>query len=68
MSDFPSVPATSPPAREPGTGTGVATAGLRDGMTPAATPDTADVEPAPVDVARRHLGRGRFPVGLDANP
>ncbi len=51
---------------ELGTGTGLATAWLLHGMTPAATLDTVDVDDACVAVARRHLAgdpRVRFHVG-----
>src|SRR5579862_2142840 len=40
---------------ELGTGTGLATAWLLDGMDTAATLDTVDIDPACVAVARRHL-------------
>ena len=51
---------------ELGTGTGVAAAWLLDGMSPDSTLDTVDVEPANVEIARRHLGndgRVRFHIG-----
>jgi predicted O-methyltransferase YrrM len=51
---------------ELGTGTGVATAWLLDGMDSASTLLTVDSDPAAVAIARRHLGhnaRVRFHVG-----
>lgn len=51
---------------ELGTGTGVATAWLLDGMDSASTLLTVDSDPAVVAIARRHLGhdaRVRFHVG-----
>jgi predicted O-methyltransferase YrrM len=42
---------------ELGTGTGLATAWLLDGMDASSTLVSVDVDPAVVDVARRHLGR-----------
>jgi predicted O-methyltransferase YrrM len=50
---------------ELGTGTGLATAWLLDGMDPAATLDTVDIDPACVAVARRNLAndsRVRFHI------
>jgi len=52
---------------ELGTGTGVATAWLLDGMDPASTLLTVDSDPAVVAIARRHLGhdaRVRFHVSV----
>ncbi len=59
--------ASKPAARllELGTGTGIATAWLLDGMDAASSLDTVDNDEAPVNVARRHLGhdaRVRFHV------
>ncbi len=59
--------ASKPAARllELGTGTGIATAWLLDGMDAASTLDTVDNDEAPINVARRHLGhdaRVRFHV------
>jgi predicted O-methyltransferase YrrM len=42
---------------ELGTGTGVGTAWLLDGMDPTARLETVDTDPRAVEVARRHLGR-----------
>ena len=59
--------ASKPAARllELGTGTGIATAWLLDGLDAASTLDTVDNDDAPVAIARRHLGhdaRVRFHV------
>lgn len=59
--------ASKPAARslELGTGTGIATAWLLDGMDAASSLDTVDNDEAPVSVARRHLShdaRVRFHV------
>jgi predicted O-methyltransferase YrrM len=51
---------------ELGTGTGMGTAWLLDGMSSAATLETVDSDPATVEIARRHLGhdpRVHFHVG-----